>query len=270
MTDNEKQIRDLIGRWVTAVHTGDMDGVLADHSDDIVMFDVPPPHDGVRGIDAYRETWPPFFHWQASGAVFELVELDVTAGDDVAFAHALLRCDTREALARNPDTRLRLTLGLRREGGRWVVSHEHHSFCDTTPDDVSGEQQVREILDGWTAKTAARDLDGLVATIDDDVVSYELDAPLRYVGIDAVREVCRQGLEAPGDVTFEPTDVTVAVRENLAVVWGLDRVTVDGTPQWSRGTRVFRNTGDGWKMVHQHLSYPRDPETDRAATDLRP
>lgn len=34
-------------------------------------------------------------------------------------------------------TRLRLTLGLRRRGGRWVVSHEHHSFCDTTPDDVT-------------------------------------------------------------------------------------------------------------------------------------
>jgi ketosteroid isomerase-like protein len=36
-----------------------MDGVLADHSDDIVMFDVPPPNE-VRGKDAYRDTWPPF------------------------------------------------------------------------------------------------------------------------------------------------------------------------------------------------------------------
>ena len=44
---------------------GDMDGVLADHADDIVMFDVPPPEDGVRGIQAYRETWPRFFEWQA-------------------------------------------------------------------------------------------------------------------------------------------------------------------------------------------------------------
>jgi ketosteroid isomerase-like protein len=35
--------------------------VLADHADDIVMFDVPPPQDGVRGIAAYRDTWPGFF-----------------------------------------------------------------------------------------------------------------------------------------------------------------------------------------------------------------
>ena len=65
--------------------------------DDIVMFDVPPPDEGVRGIDAYRETWPPFFEWQARGAVFEIESLDVTAGDDVAYAQALLRCGTPSA-----------------------------------------------------------------------------------------------------------------------------------------------------------------------------
>jgi uncharacterized protein (TIGR02246 family) len=128
MTDDETQVRTLIERWAAAVHRGDLDAVLADHADDIVMFDVPPPDNGVRGIDAYRETWPPFFTWQRQGASFEIVSLDVTAGDDVAFAHALLRCGTREELERDPDNRLRLTVGLRREAGRWIVAHEHHSF----------------------------------------------------------------------------------------------------------------------------------------------
>src|SRR5262249_54933457 len=79
MTD-ERQIRDLIERWAAAVHKGDMATVLADHDPGIVMFDVPPPEQGVRGIDAYRETWPGFFAWQASGAVFEIESLEVTAG----------------------------------------------------------------------------------------------------------------------------------------------------------------------------------------------
>jgi uncharacterized protein (TIGR02246 family) len=130
MPNDEEQIRTLIEGWATAVHSGDMEGVLADHSDDIVMFDVPPPFEGVRGIEAYRETWPPFFEWQAQGASFEIESLDVTAGDDVAFAYALLRCGTREELADQPANRLRLTLGLRKEQGRWVVWHEHHSFPD--------------------------------------------------------------------------------------------------------------------------------------------
>jgi len=128
MTDDESQIRALIGRWAEAVHAGDLDVVLADHAADIVMFDVPPPNDGVRGIQAYRETWPPFFEWQRRGATFEIVSLDVTAGDDVAFAYALLRCGTAEEHEGDPDNRLRLSLGLRKENGRWIVSHEHHSF----------------------------------------------------------------------------------------------------------------------------------------------
>jgi ketosteroid isomerase-like protein len=115
MSEDERQIRNLIDRWVEAVHSGVMAGVLADHSDDIVMFDVPPPYEGARGIDAYRETWPPFFEWQSQGARFEMVTLDVTAGEDVAFAHALLRCGMEAELAGNPENRLRLTVGLRKE-----------------------------------------------------------------------------------------------------------------------------------------------------------
>ncbi|WP_314175365.1 YybH family protein [Streptomyces winkii] len=128
MADDETHIRELIERWAKAVHEGDMDAVLAAHADDIVMFDVPPPEDGVRGIDRYRATWPPFFDWQRQGACFEIVSLDVTAGDDVAFAHALLRCGTGKELGADPERRLRLTIGLRKQDGHWTVCHEHHSF----------------------------------------------------------------------------------------------------------------------------------------------
>jgi uncharacterized protein (TIGR02246 family) len=130
VTDDEAEITNLLERWATAVHEGDMEVVLADHADDIVMFDVPPPDDGVRGIKAYRSTWPGFFDWQRSGASFELVSLDVTAGAGVAYAYALLRCGTEEELRTAPEKRLRLTVGLRKQQGRWIVAHEHHSFAD--------------------------------------------------------------------------------------------------------------------------------------------
>jgi len=136
--NDEQQIRHLIERWAAAVHDGDLPAVLADHDPGIIMFDVPPPEQGVRGIDAYRETWPGFFAWQASGAVFEIESLEVTAGADVAFAFALLRCGTPGQFERNPEQRLRLTIGLRKDGSRWTVTHEHHSFADaTTPPEVS-------------------------------------------------------------------------------------------------------------------------------------
>jgi uncharacterized protein (TIGR02246 family) len=135
----EAQVRELVERWAAAVHAGDLDAVLEHHADDIVMFDVPPPQDGLRGIEAYRDAWPPFFEWQRSGASFEIVELSVEAGEDVAFAWALLRCGSAAELAERPEQRLRLTLGLRRVGDQWVVRHEHHSFADEgSTDEGSG------------------------------------------------------------------------------------------------------------------------------------
>jgi uncharacterized protein (TIGR02246 family) len=122
------EIRDLITGWTAAVRDHDLDAVTAQHDSDIVMFDVPPPYRGVRGIDEYRESWGPFFEWLRLGAVFEIDELDVVAGTDVAFAYALLRCGTPDDFDATPDIRLRMTIGLRKRDGRWVVTHEHHSF----------------------------------------------------------------------------------------------------------------------------------------------
>jgi ketosteroid isomerase-like protein len=127
VTEDEGAIRALIERWATAAHEGDLEAVLAHHDAEIVMYDVPPPEDGVRGLAAYRETWPGFFQWQRN-ATFDLLSLDVVAGHEVAFAYGLLRCGTPEELEEIPDRRLRLTVGLRKIDGHWTVVHEHHSF----------------------------------------------------------------------------------------------------------------------------------------------
>jgi uncharacterized protein (TIGR02246 family) len=124
----ESEIRSLIENWAKAVRAMEIDKVAASHTDDMVMFDVPPPV-AVRGLSAYRETWPPFFKWLSEGdAAFEIASLEITAGDDVAFATALLRCASRAELEKDATPRLRLTVGLRKDRGRWAIAHEHHSF----------------------------------------------------------------------------------------------------------------------------------------------
>jgi ketosteroid isomerase-like protein len=42
-TTAEAQIRDLIENWATAVRSQDIDGILKNHSPEILFFDVPPP-----------------------------------------------------------------------------------------------------------------------------------------------------------------------------------------------------------------------------------
>lgn len=257
MTD-EQEIRTLIENWATAVHAGDLDTVLADHAPDIVMYDVPPPYDGVRGLDAYRETWPGFFEWQRSGGSFEVESLDVTAGTDVAFAFALLRCGTAEDFKEKPDIRLRLTIGLRKVDGRWTVTHEHHSFPhDDVPQAVATDE-IRGILDRWSEDTATRDLDSMMETIAEDVVSYEVHG--NFAGKAAVREVCKAGLNSsPDPISFTIPGFSLATGGDLAVAWSVDHIVADGTEIANRATRVFRRSADGWQMIHQHLSYPATP-----------
>ena len=124
----EAAIRQVIQDWASAIRAKDLNGVVANHTDDVLMFDVPPPV-AVRGMAAYRETWPPFFEaiWRGAAA-FDIVELNVTAGETVAFAAALLRCGSAAEVAKDSAPRLRLTLGLRKVDGAWHIAHEHHSF----------------------------------------------------------------------------------------------------------------------------------------------
>ena len=72
--------------------------------------------------------------------VFAITEVEVTAGDDVALAYALLRFGTPAELQRDPGSRLRLTVGLVQRGDRWRVTHEHHSFADTSDPNAQGSE----------------------------------------------------------------------------------------------------------------------------------
>ena len=57
--------------------------------------------------------------------------MDVTAGNDVAFAIALMRCAGTETGGERIQLEFRLTVGLRKIGGKWIVMHEHHSIPAT-------------------------------------------------------------------------------------------------------------------------------------------
>src|SRR6266540_2814649 len=93
---DETAIRNLVENWARAVRTKNLDGILANHSPDILMFDVPPPVQS-KGIDAYKTTWDLFFSWSRDFGVFDISEMNITAGNDVAFATALMRCAGAEA-----------------------------------------------------------------------------------------------------------------------------------------------------------------------------
>jgi len=126
-TKDEAAIRELVESWAKAVRTKYLNGILANHSTDVLMFDVPPPLQS-SGIEAYKKTWELFFSWSQDSGVFDITEMNIAAGDDVAFVTALMRCAGTEENGERIELEFRLTIGLRKIGGQWIVMHEHHSI----------------------------------------------------------------------------------------------------------------------------------------------
>ena len=128
----ESQIRAILEAWADAVRRHDLSGILAHHDKEIVMFDVPPPLQS-RGMDAYQKTWDLFFRYHKPSQAFDIEELAITAGADVAFAVAILRCgsSTFKGPPEQGGFLFRLTIGLRNIEGNWVITHEHHSVPAT-------------------------------------------------------------------------------------------------------------------------------------------
>src|SRR5687768_10764831 len=117
---NHDRVRTLIENWARAVSAGDRKAILAHHSPDVVMFDFP---NEIRGLDAYDKTWDFFFANPKGPIVFEPRQIEVTSGEDVAFAVCMFHCDGTSGGSLD----FRLTSCLRKEGTEWVIVHEHHS-----------------------------------------------------------------------------------------------------------------------------------------------
>ena len=127
-TVDELRIKSVLESWADAVRRHDLPAVIAHHAPDIVMFDLPPPLQ-CKGIKAYEQTWDLFFRYHKPGTAFDIQELAVTAGEDVAFAVAIMSCGPNAS--NNPAEKggfqFRLTMGLRKVDGDWCIAHEHHS-----------------------------------------------------------------------------------------------------------------------------------------------
>jgi ketosteroid isomerase-like protein len=112
-------VRTMVENWAAAVRAKDIAGALAHHAEDIVMFDVPMPLQA-RGMEDYKKTWELFFANNPGGpGSFDVTELNVSASETVAYCHALVKIFR---------STVRLTMGLRKEQGQWLIAHEHQSY----------------------------------------------------------------------------------------------------------------------------------------------
>jgi ketosteroid isomerase-like protein len=125
-SDNE-QIRDLLLRWAETTRKGQLDDVLDNHAADAVIFDVLPPMK-YEGTDAYRKSWG---EWQPNTIEmghFDIHELKITVGQDVAFAHCFILCGGTLESGKQFEDWVRATFCLQKINNRWLVEHQHISM----------------------------------------------------------------------------------------------------------------------------------------------
>jgi uncharacterized protein (TIGR02246 family) len=115
---NENAVRRLVEAWASAIRAGDLEGVLAHHTEDVVLFDAPLPLQRT-GMAEYKRAWEEFFKFSPGGeGSFDLRELNIIADDTTAFCHSLVDVS---------GLNVRLTMGFRKVDGEWLIAHEHHS-----------------------------------------------------------------------------------------------------------------------------------------------
>jgi uncharacterized protein (TIGR02246 family) len=122
----EAEVRELVNRWLASIHTQDIDGIVSHYAPDILAFDAMSQLQ-FKGVKSYKKHWAACLGMCPGQLVFELHDLQVTAGEDVAFSHCLLRCGATGENGEEKMSWMRMTACYRKVSGRWQVVHEHFS-----------------------------------------------------------------------------------------------------------------------------------------------
>lgn len=125
-TKNEAQIRELIDGFVKAIRAKDMNGVMSVFAPEVVSFDLGPPLEHGGG-EEFRKRWQELFDAYQGPIDYEVRELSIMAGDDVAFSHSLNRIGGTMKNDQKSDRWLRWTAGYRKTNGKWLIVHEQVS-----------------------------------------------------------------------------------------------------------------------------------------------
>ena len=122
----EAQIRKLMDDQAKAVRAKDVSGSMSNYAPDVVSFDVVNPLQKT-GLDARRKRAEEWFSSFQGPIGYELRDLSIAAGGDVAFCHSLNRVNGTKTDGGKIDMWWRATVCCRKIDGKWMVTHEHSS-----------------------------------------------------------------------------------------------------------------------------------------------
>jgi len=138
------------------------------------------------------------------------------------------------------------------------------------------EAAIRERVDTLLDAVRATDLDAVKPIFAPDLVSFDIEPPLRHLGAAAKwRNWAKVFAAYQAPLGYEVRDLTITVGGDVAFVYSLNRISGtlrDGraTGMWVRWTGCFRKLDGDWLIAHDHVSVPLDIASGKALLDLEP
>ena len=123
---DEADIRQRIDRLVEAIRAMDLESAMSIYAADVVSFDVAPPLQHL-GAEAKRKNWIDVFATYQRPLGYEIRDLTITLGDDVAFGHSLNRISGTLKNGNRTNVWVRATTCYRKIDGNWLITHDHVS-----------------------------------------------------------------------------------------------------------------------------------------------
>lgn len=123
---DEADIRRRIDKLAESIRAMDLEGVKSIYAPDIVSFDVVPPLQHV-GAEAQWKNWADVFTAYRRPLGYEIRDLTITVGGDVAFGHSLNRISGTLKNGNRSGYWVRWTPCFRKIDGHWLIVHHQAS-----------------------------------------------------------------------------------------------------------------------------------------------
>ena len=138
------------------------------------------------------------------------------------------------------------------------------------------EAEIKRVIEGGVEAIRDKNIEGVMSLYAQEVVSFDIVPPLRYIGADAFRKVWEEVFSSfQGPIGYEIHDLNITVGDDVAFTHSLNRIsgTMNNgqkTALWLRWTACFRKINGKWLIVHHQNSVPVDLQTGRAVLDGKP
>jgi len=140
MGSEVEEIRAEIADRVRAVREKNVEGLLAHYAPEVATFDLVAPLRNL-GAAAVRKRVSEWFASFRTAIDYEIRDANISAAGDVAFDHHLTHVRGTSQSGDSIDMWFRETVGYRRVGGRWLVTHQHSSV----PLDMNGGRALLDL-----------------------------------------------------------------------------------------------------------------------------